>query len=101
MKYEVDGNLDAGFVENFRAEIDALAQAREDVAMNLSRVSFVDSCGIGALVALHRKLLARGYRLKVSGLRGQPLQLFINLELIPLFCGNGKQSTWFDGKCPK
>jgi anti-anti-sigma factor len=101
MKYEVDGNLDAGFVDNFRTEFDALAQAQEDVVLNLSRVSFVDSCGIGALVALHRKLLARGYRLKVLGLRGQPLQLFINLELVPLFCGNGKQSPQFDSECPK
>ncbi len=54
--------------------------------LNLSRVSFVDSCGIGALVSLHRKLVAKGHRLKVLGLRGQPLQLFINLQLIPLFC---------------
>ena len=53
--------------------------------LDLSRVTFVDSTGIGALVALHRRLVARGHKLKVFGLRGQPLQLFMNLKLIPLF----------------
>jgi anti-sigma B factor antagonist len=97
MKYDVDGDLDAGFVDKFRAEIDSLAQAQEDVVLNLSRVGFVDSCGIGALIALHRKLISRGHRLKVMGLRGQPLQLFINLELVPLFCNTEKPLPPFDG----
>lgn len=92
MKYDVDGNLDGEFVESFRAELASLGRAQEDVVLNLSRVGFVDSCGIGALVTLHRKLVASGHRLKVMGLRGQPLQLFINLELVPLFCNSGKQS---------
>ncbi len=87
MKYDVDGDFDTEYVGLFRAQIESLAEAQEDVVLNLSRVGFVDSCGIGALVSLHKKLVARGLRLKVSGLRGQPLQLFINLQLIPLFCG--------------
>ncbi len=87
MKYDVDGDFDTEYVGLFRAQIESLAEAQEDVVLNLSRVGFVDSCGIGALVSLHQKLVARGLRLKVSGLRGQPLQLFINLQLIPLFCG--------------
>jgi len=86
MKYNVDGDFDAEYVDHYRAQIDSLAAAQEDVVLNLSRVSFVDSCGIGALVSLHRRLVANGHRLKVLGLRGQPLQLFINLQLIPLFC---------------
>lgn len=88
MKYDVGGDFDAEYLGNYREQIDSLAQAQEDVVLNLSGVNFVDSCGIGALVSLHRKLLARGHRLKVMGLRGQPLQLFINLQLIPLFCGS-------------
>ncbi len=87
MKYDVDGDFDAEYVGLFRTQIESLAEAQEDVVLNLSRVGFVDSCGIGALVSLHKRLVARGLRLKVNGLRGQPLQLFINLQLIPLFCG--------------
>jgi anti-anti-sigma factor len=87
MKCGIDGDLDAGYLDEFREHIDSLAEAAEDVVLDLSRVSFVDSYGIGALVILHKRLVARGHRLKVSGLRGQPLQLFMNLKLVPIFCG--------------
>ncbi len=86
MKYHVEADFDAPYLEQFGERVASLAEAAEDVMLDLSRVNFVDSSGIGALVALHKKLVARGHRLKVSGLRGQPLQLFINLKLVPLFC---------------
>ncbi|MGO9547391.1 MAG: STAS domain-containing protein [Rhodomicrobium sp.] len=86
-KYDIDGDLDSEYVGLFREQIESLAEANEDVVLNVSGVSFIDSSGIGVLVSLHRRLFARGYRLKVSGLRGQPLQLFINLQLVPVFCG--------------
>ncbi len=85
MKYDIDGDFDAGYLDRFREQVDSLAEAAEDVMLDLSRVTFVDSTGVGALVALHRRLVARGHKLKVFGLRGQPLQLFMNLKLIPLF----------------
>jgi anti-anti-sigma factor len=85
MKYDIDGGFDAGYLDQFREQVDSLAEAAEDVMLDLSRVTFVDSTGIGALVALHKRLVARGHKLKIFGLRGQPLQLFINLKLIPLF----------------
>jgi anti-anti-sigma factor len=86
MKCGIDGDLNAGYLDEFRQHIESLAQSPDDVVLDLSRVSFVDSYGVGALVLLHKKLVARGHRLKVSGLRGQPLQLFTNLKLIPVFC---------------
>ncbi len=87
MKWNIDTNFDAEYLQQFGRRIDSLAGAGEDVTLDLSSVTFIDSTGIGALVALHKKLTASGHRLKISGLRGQPLQLFINLKLIPLFCG--------------
>jgi anti-anti-sigma factor len=87
MKCDIDTNFDAGYLQQFGQRIDSLAGAEEDVVLDLSSVTFIDSTGIGALVALHKKLAARGHKLRVSGLRGQPLQLFINLKLIPLFGG--------------
>jgi anti-sigma B factor antagonist len=86
MKYDVDGDFDTPYLKQFSEQIQSLADATEDVMLDLSRVNFVGSSGIGALVTLHRKLAARGHRLRVSGLRGQPLQLFINLKLVPVFC---------------
>ncbi len=87
MKYDIDGKLDAGYLGQFCERIDSLAGAPGDVMLDLSHVTFVDSSGVGALVTLHKRLVARGHRLKISGLRGQPLQLFANLKLIPVFCG--------------
>jgi anti-anti-sigma factor len=87
MKFGIDGDFDEGYLGEFRRHIDLLGEAPEDVILDLSGVDFVDSCGIGALVVLHKRLIARGHRLKVSGLRGQPLQLFMNLKLVPVLCG--------------
>jgi anti-sigma B factor antagonist len=87
MKYDVDGDFDTPYLKQFGEQIQSLAEATEDVTLDLSRVNFVGSSGIGALVVLHKRLVARGHRLRISGLRGQPLQLFINLKLVPVFCG--------------
>jgi anti-sigma B factor antagonist len=85
-KHEIDDDLDAAYVSRVRPYIDRLAQADEDVILDFSKVEFVDSSGLGALVSLHKRLIINGRKLKIVGLRGQPLQLFTNLHLIPLFC---------------
>ncbi len=85
-QYNAYVDFDTGYLSEFRPQIDSLAEAHEDVELNLSSVNFVDSDGIGALVTLHQKLLAKGHRLKVVGLRGQPLQCFLSLQLIPALC---------------
>jgi anti-sigma B factor antagonist len=46
----------------------------------------VDSSGLGILVFLHKRLVSNGHKLKIMGLKGQPLQLFTNLHLLPVFC---------------
>ena len=85
-QHEIEEDLDAAFVSQMRSHIERLAQAEEDVILDFSKVEFVDSSGLGALVLLHKQLIAHGHKLRVVGLRGQPLQLFTNLHLVPLFC---------------
>ena len=85
-KHEIDEDLDAAYVSRVRPFIETLAEAEEDVVLEFSRVEFVDSSGLGALVFLHKRLIQNGHKLRVVGLRGQPLQLFTNLHLVPLFC---------------
>jgi anti-anti-sigma factor len=85
-QHEIDDDLDAAYVSRVRPQIERLAQADEDVVLDFSKVEFVDSSGLGALVFLHKRLVSKGHRLRVVGLRGQPLQLFANLHLVPLFC---------------
>ena len=85
-QHEIDDDLDAAYVSRVRPHIDHLAEADEDVVLDFSKVEFVDSSGLGALVFLHKRLVAKGHKLRVVGLGGQPLQLFTNLHLVPLFC---------------
>ena len=84
--HEIDDDFDAAYVSRVRPHIERLAQSDEDVVLDLSKVEFVDSSGLGALVFLHKRLVSKGHKLRVVGLRGQPLQLFTNLHLVPLFC---------------
>ncbi|MGO8953972.1 MAG: STAS domain-containing protein [Rhodomicrobium sp.] len=85
-KLQIDDDLDASYVSRLRPHIDRLADAGEDVLVDLSKVEFVDSSGLGALVLLHKRLVSKGLKLKIVGLKGQPLQLFTNLHLVPVFC---------------
>jgi len=85
-KLQIDDDLDASYVSRLRPHIDRLADSSEDVVLDLSKVAFVDSSGLGALVFLHKRLVSKGLKLKIVGLKGQPLQLFTNLHLVPVFC---------------
>jgi anti-sigma B factor antagonist len=86
LTHEVDEDLDAAYVSRVRPQLERLAEADDDVVLDLSNVAFVDSSGVGALAFLHKRLVTKGHRLKVVGLRGQPLKLLTNLRLVPLFC---------------
>jgi anti-sigma B factor antagonist len=85
-RYNIDEDLDASYVARVRPEIEQLADSGDDVQLDLSKVEFVDSSGLGILVFLHKRLVSNGHKLKILGLKGQPLQLFTNLHLLPVFC---------------
>jgi anti-sigma B factor antagonist len=85
-RYNIDEDLDASYVARVRPEIEQLADSGEDVLLDLSKVEFVDSSGLGILVFLHKRLVSNSHKLKIVGLKGQPLQLFTNLHLLPVFC---------------
>jgi anti-anti-sigma factor len=80
----LDGDLNARFVHDVWSNIDRLSEAKEDVILDLSRVDFVDSHGVGAVVSLIKRLGSKGLQLKVIGLHGQPLRLFLDLHLVPV-----------------
>ncbi len=48
----LDGDLNASFVDDVWSNIERLSEAKEDVILDLSRVDFIDSHGVGAVVAL-------------------------------------------------
>ena len=80
----LDGDLNASFVDDVWSNIERLSEAKEDVILDLSRVDFMDSHSVGAVVALMRRLASKGLQLKVIGLHGQPLRLFLDLHLVPV-----------------
>jgi anti-sigma B factor antagonist len=60
--------LDAGNAEEFKRDITPLLEAHLHLVLDLSRVRFVDSSGLGAFISCLRKLNARGGDLKLCGM---------------------------------
>jgi anti-sigma B factor antagonist len=60
--------LDASNTAEFKREMAPVLEANGRVVLDLSRVRFVDSSGLGAFVSCLRKLNAKGGDLKLSGM---------------------------------
>jgi anti-anti-sigma factor len=75
------GDLDALSVPHLRGDLEAIVEDtdKQQVVLDLSRVDFIDSSGIGAIVFLFKRLKAQRRVLELSGVRDQPKQL---LELL-------------------
>lgn len=68
--------LDAGNVMEFKTEIAPILDKCDYVVFNMSRVKFVDSSGIGAILSCLRKLHNQGGSLNMFGVKEQVVQLF-------------------------
>ena len=76
------GRFDAETVAACRAALDELVAAGpQQVRLDLSRTISLDSCGIGAMVYLHKRLVAQGRKLVLSGLSGEPGDLLRSLRV--------------------
>lgn len=85
-RLEIEGALDALTVPDIRPVIDALiADEVAQVTIDLSKVTLVDSSGVGAVVSLFKRLKARGGNLTVVGARDQPLAVLKLLRLDRVF----------------
>jgi anti-sigma B factor antagonist len=60
--------LDAGNAGEFKRDMAPVLAANDKVVLDLSRLRFVDSSGLGAFISCLRKLNARGGDLKLSGM---------------------------------
>ena len=81
IKY-LDGPMDALAVESLRAELDALVnEGKQHVTLNFSKVDFIDSSGIGAIVFLFKRLSSQQRKLWLEQVNGQPLQLIQYLRI--------------------
>ncbi len=63
---ELAGEVDLACVDDLAARLDAVIDTRTGtIAVDLSRVTFLDSSGLKSLVSAHRRLQAEGRRLTV------------------------------------
>jgi anti-sigma B factor antagonist len=60
--------LDAGNVGEFKRDIGPLLEVHTNMVLDLSRLHFVDSSGLGAFISCLRRLNARGGDLKLCGM---------------------------------
>jgi anti-sigma B factor antagonist len=81
---QVPGDMDAAAMRAQRSVCEELAGGDDDVAVDMSKVSFVDSSGVGAIVYMYKRLVANGHSLQLTGVKGQPLQLLTYLKLTDL-----------------
>ena len=73
----VSGDLDIVTSENVKRELAGLVDSGHDsLVLDLSEVGFVDSSGLGALVALHRHAESQGGRFSVRAVPPQVQRLF-------------------------
>jgi anti-sigma B factor antagonist len=69
-------NLDAGNAKEFRAAIDAVVAGHAAIALDMSRLVFVDSSGLGALLSCHRAMNGKKGKLLLFGLNRPVRALF-------------------------
>ncbi len=77
--------LDASNVDEFKREIAPLLQSSDKLVIDLARLRFVDSSGLGALLSCLRQLSAKGGDLKLSGMSKQVRAVFELVRLHRLF----------------
>jgi anti-sigma B factor antagonist len=68
--------LDAGNAGEFKRDIAPLLDAHSNLVLDLSRLRFVDSSGLGAFISCLRKLNGKGGDLKLCGMTKQVRAVF-------------------------
>ncbi len=82
VRLHLRGGLDGEASRAMRDGLCALAEvdARE-VVIDLSNVTHLDGSGVGAISFVFKRLAARGRRLTLAGVAGQPLAMLRHLGL--------------------
>ncbi len=77
------GEMDALGCTQIRTELEHIgsSETSNNVVLDLSQVSFLDSSGIGVIVFLYKRLKARDCTLEITGALGQPLELMKLLRI--------------------
>jgi anti-sigma B factor antagonist len=68
--------LDAGNAGEFKRDMAPLLEANTQMVLDMGRLCFVDSSGLGAFISCLRKLNAKGGELKLAGMSTQVRTVF-------------------------
>jgi len=74
-----------GDVEMRQAVQQILDQGNRSILLNLERVTYMDSAGLGELVACHKRVVEKGGVMKILRPNQKVLDLFTITKLIQLF----------------
>ncbi len=77
--------LDASNAEEFKRDMAPVLQANTRLVLDLSRLRFVDSSGLGAILSCLRQLSAKSGDLKLSGMSKQVRGLFELVRMHRIF----------------
>ncbi len=77
--------LDARTVHDFRREIDGQLSSHDKVVLDLSRLTFIDSSGLGSLLSCLRQLSSRGGDMKLCSVGTQVRAVFQLVRMHRLF----------------
>lgn len=77
--------LDSSNAQEFRREVQPVLEAGGNVIFDLSRLQFVDSSGIGALLSCWKQVCAPGRDLKLCGISKQVRVIFELVRLHQIF----------------
>ena len=77
--------LDASNTGELKHDITPVLEANDKLVIDLSRLRFVDSSGLGALLSCLRQLSAKGGDLKLSGMQKQVRAVFELVRMHRIF----------------
>ncbi|MBB1488749.1 STAS domain-containing protein [Oceanospirillum sediminis] len=86
---EISGELDCVTIAENKDKMERIPEKfQQHILCDLSKVTFMDSSGIGALVFLFKRLREQNRKLILAGLNGQPKELTTLLRInraIPVY----------------
>jgi anti-anti-sigma factor len=96
------GDVDAGTVRDLGSALsEAAGDLSRTVMVDLSRVTFMDSAGLGALLRCHERLRRQGRPLVVIAPQGNPAESVLELggvrERLHVFTGRAEGERFLEG----
>lgn len=87
--------LDASNAGEFKRDVAPLLEANTKLVLDLSRLRFIDSSGLGAFISCLRKLNATGGDLKLCGMSKQVRSVFELVRLHRVFdiCATSEEAV--------